>query len=176
MKKRSVKTSTGFTLIELLVVIAIIGLLSSIVMASLNSARGKAKDAAIKQDLRQIANLMALNYDDYGSYSNLQVQAWIPLQSTCNANFSGTYAAQMRILCSHIVSTVGSATTSATYWGVNTSGGGAPLPSDSVINFSVMAWLPGVQQYACIGSSGASSYGTPGTYGYWVGPGCHGNP
>ncbi|MCX6785799.1 MAG: type II secretion system protein [Candidatus Komeilibacteria bacterium] len=35
----------GFTLIELLVVIAIIGLLSSLAVVNLNSARGKARDA-----------------------------------------------------------------------------------------------------------------------------------
>ncbi len=46
----------GFTLIELLVVIAIIGLLASVVLASLNTARQKGRDARRLSDLKEIAN------------------------------------------------------------------------------------------------------------------------
>lgn len=60
--------SKGFTLIELLVVIAIIGVLASTVLASVNSARIKARDARRKADLRQITTALELYYDTYGAY------------------------------------------------------------------------------------------------------------
>ncbi|MEK7510756.1 MAG: type II secretion system protein [Patescibacteria group bacterium] len=53
----------GFTLIELLVVIAIIGILSSVVLASLNTARNKGADAAIKSNLSAARAEAEIYYD-----------------------------------------------------------------------------------------------------------------
>lgn len=64
------KTSTkkGFTLIELLVVIAIIGILSAVVLASLNTARLKSRDAKRVADIKQIQVALELYFDDNTSY------------------------------------------------------------------------------------------------------------
>ena len=58
----------GFTLIELLVVIAIIGILASIVLASLNSARVKSRDARRVADIKQMQLALELYFDANGSY------------------------------------------------------------------------------------------------------------
>lgn len=71
--------SRGFTLIELLVVIAIIGLLSSVVFASLNSTRGKARDARRLSDMKQMQTALEFYYDKYDRYpdsDNLGCGSW----------------------------------------------------------------------------------------------------
>ena len=77
MKKLSLKK--GFTLIELLVVVAIIGILASVVLASLNTARGKGADASIKANLSNMRAQAALFYDDntqsFGASNTCQVAA-----------------------------------------------------------------------------------------------------
>ena len=58
----------AFTLIELLIVIAVIGLISTLAMTALNSARKKARDARRLSDVKQIIIALELYYDEYKKY------------------------------------------------------------------------------------------------------------
>lgn len=68
---RSQSDTRGFTLIELLVVIAIIGLLASVVLASLDGARARARDANRMSELEQIQLALSLYHSDHNQYPDL---------------------------------------------------------------------------------------------------------
>ena len=61
-------TKKGFTLVELLVVISIIGLLSTIAIVSLGSARAKSRDTKRIADMKQISTALEQYYSDLGGY------------------------------------------------------------------------------------------------------------
>lgn len=78
------KNKKGFTLIELLIVIGIIGILSAIVVASLNDSRNKSSDAVVKTDLVNIRTQAALYFDR-------NINFGIP-QNGCTANIGSLFA------------------------------------------------------------------------------------
>lgn len=85
------KNKKGFTLIELLVVISIIGLLSSIVLASLNTSRVKAADTAIREDLRGIKSSAEIEYSTLGyKYNTTGIAVSSPTCSTLVTGTTGT--------------------------------------------------------------------------------------
>lgn len=115
MLRKSLQKS-GFTLIELLVVMAIIGILSGVVLTSLNGARQKGRDARRISDIKQIQLSLELYYDSTNAYpltigpannsvlvnngyiaslpvdpSNNNVYSYTPYASTSNLGICSSY-------------------------------------------------------------------------------------
>ena len=72
----------GFTLIELLVVIAIIGVLASIILVALNSARNKGNDAKVKSNLASLRTQAAVYFDTNEKYA-------VAANNTCAGDMFG---------------------------------------------------------------------------------------
>jgi prepilin-type N-terminal cleavage/methylation domain-containing protein len=77
----------GFTLIELLIVIAIIGILSSIVIGSLTSARKRGKAAAVRSGMRELLTQGQLYLDDHGRFAAATTSARTGCYATSTATF-----------------------------------------------------------------------------------------
>ncbi len=131
------KTSRGFTLIELLVVIAIIGILSSVVLASLNTARNRGADAAIKSNLANARAEAELFYDSSNN-------SYMP---------SGTAGAGAGVCASSGNNTIGD----------NVAAAGSAGSATTYCYASATAWAAAAQmkqntsQWYCVDSTGYAS-------------------
>ncbi len=90
----------AFTLIELLVVISIIGMLSSVVLSSLNSARDKARNSTVKNQLSQVRTAAALLFDTTGTYDTLCTAGTNTGEMYRNAHTNGTQTANQSMCIS----------------------------------------------------------------------------
>ncbi len=137
--------SRGFTLIELLVVIAIIGILSAVVLASLNTARDKGNIAAIQSNLSAVRTQAEIYYggtgnNGYGSAgtscsttSSLWVDSAINKAITATDLVNGTDGTYGTVVCNNSATAYAiqsglPATLSGTnrYWCVDSTGNAKP--------------------------------------------------
>ena len=100
----------GFTLIELLVVIAIIGILASVVLASLNSSRDKGADAAAKSNLNYARSEAELFYSN--TAPNYSYDGVCALLGT-NVIGDSVIAASVAVKALYVVSDTANITTAA---------------------------------------------------------------
>ncbi len=114
------KFNKGFTLIELLVVIAIIGILSSIVLASLSSARNKGTDAAVKADLSNMRAQAEIYYSNVNSYGT-STTANVFTATTANGGLRDMVTALKLKAPGSIVGTSTDATAPYTKWAAHAS-------------------------------------------------------
>ena len=127
--------SVGFTLIELLVVIAIIGILSSVVLASLNTARSRGNDASIKSNLATIAVQAELYYDTNSSNYGANTTG-----GTCPTSGTSVFAQ----------TTVRQAIVSA-----DTASAGAPTCNGTGTAYAISVPISGTNKHWCVDSVGA---------------------
>jgi len=131
-----VRMKKGFTLIELLVVIAIIGILSSVVLASLNSARRKGSDAAVKGALDSFKAQAALYYDGAGNQSYDSATT-----AVCTGATTGVFTdSQVKAIISNATSNASSISCKST-----------------ATTTAVSALLMGAQTNWCVDSAGNST-------------------
>lgn len=193
MKKTSKYiTYSGFTLIELLVVIAIVGLISSVVLSSLNTARTKSRLSAVKQQMVQFRNALNLAYDPtfgYSAYTTVGTQpshpgntSWIYNQSDCDATYgpssnaanpavggSATAAAQILQICKSLVKFANPSDLPAYNYTLLVGQG----VGDNT-KYSITVFIDSQTILYCMGSSGVTYNATNNSQ--YLDKGCYSNP
>ncbi len=148
------KNTRGFTLIELLVVIAIIGILASVVLVSLNSARQKGKDARVISDVQQMRTWLESAYNGTGYPINAtNANCTTAAQSNGNATFANCIVSPDSVATALNTDAQGQSTYGLFISVANTSA------------YAVRGKLLSTGGYFCIDSTGATNQNDSGTNG-----------
>lgn len=181
LPSRQLKTKKGFTLIELMVVVSIIGMLASVVLAALSSARNQAKLAAVKQEMLQIRNVLEMGNKSSTGYANLfstntggNGGIWIASAGQCNTTYGTNYgsgspvnldpadSALMLAACNKIISIINPSDNQSQVLCI-----GTQVASTKTYSISINTNIGNSPIY-CVGSSGtkfgAINMNDPGCY------------